>query len=207
MQERSVASRLRLRSSPSTSRREEALGLFREGAFTPATSNAHLAPNSQGAHFTDINGAALRCHGATAPPGLTPPRSRLSAGPPLTAAAARGDSLMWLHPGERPSAPNLEAAVSALQRLQVRAFPLCAPLSFARNDIRTTLRVPQADLGQMVALRRHTAEYQLAVYPGHGAKYTRHRDALPDDGSEVRRALLSAAPRGRNHTKIHCSLP
>ena len=35
-----------------------------------------------------------------------------------------------------------------------------------------------------MALAQRSAEFQLALYPGGGAQYVRHRDAFPDDGSE-----------------------
>jgi hypothetical protein len=44
-----------------------------------------------------------------------------------------------------------------------------------------------------MALRQRAAEYQLALYPGGGAQYVRHRDALPDDGSEDHQRRVRAA--------------
>ena len=54
----------------------------------------------------------------------------------------------------------------------------------------------QDDLGEAMALRQRAAEYQLALYPGGGAQYVRHRDAFPDDGSEEqqRRVRARAVP-------------
>lgn len=37
----------------------------------------------------------------------------------------------------------------------------------------------------MMKFRRMDAEYQLAYYSADGAKYDKHRDAMPDDGTEV----------------------
>lgn len=42
----------------------------------------------------------------------------------------------------------------------------------------------QQDLHLAMDLEQQSAEYQLAVYPGGGSQYVKHRDALPDDGSD-----------------------
>lgn len=89
----------------------------------------------------------------------------------------------------------LEAAVSALQKLQARRrtnhYKLPHALMGRQRAHPQPIFPTQGDLSYLLQLRRHTAEFQLAVYPGSGAQYHRHRDALPDDGSEVRGAERS----------------
>ncbi|KAK9846598.1 hypothetical protein WJX81_007446 [Elliptochloris bilobata] len=85
-----------------------------------------------------------------------------------TDRSARGDHILWLHPGCPPAiGPGLAAAVQALQELQ-------------------------EDLTEAMTLRQRAAEYQLALYPGGGAQYVRHRDAFPDDGSEEQQRRVTA---------------
>ena len=43
-----------------------------------------------------------------------------------------------------------------------------------------------------MTLRQRADEYQLALYPGGGAQYVRHRDAFPDDGSEEQQRQVRA---------------
>ena len=61
------------------------------------------------------------------------------------------------------------------------------------GDALTYHRDIQEDLAEAMALRQRAAEYQLALYPGGGAQYVRHRDALPDDGSEDHQRRVRAA--------------
>ena len=100
-------------------------------------------------------------------------------GPPpshgaFTDASARGDSIAWLRPGVAPAdggAPGLCAALDCLGAV--------------RDDLTRVMRLSGG------------AEYQLAVYPGGGAEYQRHRDAFPDDGAageDQRRVTARARP-------------
>ena len=74
---------------------------------------------------------------------------------------ARGDWITWLHLGKPPlDAPPFASVIVALQELH-------------------------SDLHEFMKLRSNTAEYQLAYYPPNGAGYKKHRDAFPDDGSEL----------------------
>jgi len=86
----------------------------------------------------------------------------------FTDASARGDAVYWLHPGNKLSSlPGICAAVDVLE-------------------------VVRADLRLLLTLQRDSAEYQCAVYPGHGAAYARHRDALPDDGATDEQRRVTA---------------
>lgn len=76
---------------------------------------------------------------------------------------ARGDCFMWLHLGR----PPLDTAVFA-------------PLVVALQEL-------QEDLQEFMRLRNNIVEYQLAHYPGNGGQYVKHRDAFPDDGSDLQR--------------------
>lgn len=49
----------------------------------------------------------------------------------------------------------------------------------------------QQDLHQVMNLEQQSAEYQLAVYAGRGSQYVKHRDALPDDGSDANQRRVS----------------
>ncbi|KAK9816267.1 hypothetical protein WJX74_008892 [Apatococcus lobatus] len=89
-------------------------------------------------------------------------RPSTSSGPSLSSIdrTARGDAISWLHPGRSPATvASFPAVLSAFQDLQ-------------------------DDLQEILHLRRRTAEYQLACYPANGSQYVKHRDALPDDGSD-----------------------
>lgn len=55
--------------------------------------------------------------------------------------------------------------------------------------------IRQEDLGEALALRQRAAEYQLALYPGSGTQYVRHRDAFPDDGSEEQQRRVRVLPK------------
>ena len=138
---------------------------------------------------------------------------------------ARGDHILWLHPGRAPATgPGLAAAVQALQELQARPYPgrlhprrpqgscwkdRCALRLFngfaaiaqlcwrMRGRVGSAVSViihqsAQDDLGEAMALRQRAAEYQLALYPGGGTQYVRHRDAFPDDGSEEQQRRVRA---------------
>ncbi|CAL8460864.1 g395 [Coccomyxa elongata] len=86
----------------------------------------------------------------------------------FTDRTARGDHILWLHPGKAPATlPALAAYLNALQELQ-------------------------ADLRQVMHLRQRSAEYQLSHYGSNGAQYVRHRDAFPDDGSEEQQRRVTA---------------
>ena len=52
----------------------------------------------------------------------------------------------------------------------------------------------QDDLQEILQLRRRTAEYQLACYPANGSQYVKHRDALPDDGSDPMQRKVAPLP-------------
>jgi hypothetical protein len=119
--------------------RREALALHGEGAFSAAPRAALPAPRRAGAG--DASAAAPA---------------------PFTDASARGDAVLWLHPGAPPAAcaPGLSTALVALSSL--------------RDDVARLLRLSPA--------AATATEHQLAVYPPSGAAYARHRDALPDDG-------------------------
>ncbi len=112
----------------------------------------------------EARGEALALHAAG---GLTPAASHAHAR--FTDASARGDAVAWLHTGEPPASS-------------------CRGLS-AALDLLSAVR---ADLSVFLRLARNVAEYQCAVYPGSGAAYARHRDAFPDDGSEVCQRRITA---------------
>jgi len=83
---------------------------------------------------------------------------------------ARGDLTLWLHPGEAGH-EAYEPLLDFFQRLR-------------------------EDLGRVIGLRRPRGEYQLALYPGGGAGYVRHRDAFPQretgEEAEVRKVTAIA---------------
>ncbi|KAK9909122.1 hypothetical protein WJX75_007516 [Coccomyxa subellipsoidea] len=86
----------------------------------------------------------------------------------FTDRTARGDHILWLHPGKPPAtSPALAAYINALQELQ-------------------------ADLRRVMHLRQRSAEYQLSHYAPNGSQYVRHRDAFPDDGSEEQQRRVTA---------------
>ena len=68
-------------------------------------------------------------------------------------ARARGDLTQWLHPGTTGQ-EAFEPLMKIFQHLR-------------------------EDLGRVIGLRRPRGEYQLALYPGGGSGYVRHRDAFP----------------------------
>lgn len=77
----------------------------------------------------------------------------------FTDRAARGDCILFMHPDDPPAcSPPWIDAVNALAALQHA-------------------------LAKVVAMQGST-ELQLAVYAGQGRQYVRHRDALPDGGTE-----------------------
>eukprot|EP00884_Botryococcus_braunii_P022429 jgi/Botrbrau1/8870/Bobra.50_2s0026.1 len=82
--------------------------------------------------------------------------------------SARGDHVLWLHPGRGPA--TLPAVASIMANLQ---------------DL-------QEDLRQVMKLNQQSCEYQLAYYPPNGSQYVRHRDAFPDDGSEEHQRRVTA---------------
>ena len=53
----------------------------------------------------------------------------------------------------------------------------------------------QQDLHLAMNLEQRSAEYQLAVYPGGGSQYVKHRDALPDDGSDPKQRRVRLVKR------------
>ncbi|KNC78176.1 hypothetical protein SARC_09383 [Sphaeroforma arctica JP610] len=74
---------------------------------------------------------------------------------------ARGDSISFLKVDESPvhDTENLSQMIALYKNIQ-------------------------RDLKNVINLKHESAEYQLALYPGRGTHYEKHRDALPDDGSE-----------------------
>eukprot|EP01134_Creolimax_fragrantissima_P007564 CFRG7564T1 len=74
---------------------------------------------------------------------------------------ARGDSVAFLHVDQEPV---------------LQSSNLCQLIH--------TFKGIQKDLTTVMNLKHESAEYQLALYPGKGTHYQKHRDALPDDGSE-----------------------
>lgn len=106
--------------------------------------------------------AALRCEAlALHAAGRTRPASGQGAGPAFTDASARGDWLLWLHPGD----------------------PACGPAAAAAASLLLGLRDELA--ASVLSLSPNRTELQLAVYPGLGeGGYSRHRDAFPHDGAD-----------------------
>jgi SM-20-related protein len=143
-----------------------AAALRRDGwAVVPGFLPAHVAAAAR------EEALALHREGAfsPAPRHAAPERAAAAAAAPFTDASARGDAVLWLHPDAPPAAcaPGLRGALDALGALR-------------------------ADLARLLALRRGTAEHQLAVYPPSGAAYARHRDAFPDDGAEADQRRVTA---------------
>ena len=76
------------------------------------------------------------------------------------------------------------------------------PVSFAGQDntmlqsvTQFNLQELQQDLHLAMNLERQSVEYQLAVYPGGGSQYVKHRDALPDDGSDPQQRRVCLVKR------------
>lgn len=100
--------------------------------------------------------ARLRANGILRPSALS------SAGDALRDSSARSDLHVFLHPNQ----PPCDSPDSPIRAVIGRFVTLYSELA-------TVLRLRAA---------AHEEEYQLAMYPGGGSGYARHRDAFPDDG-------------------------
>lgn len=99
-----------------------------------------------------------------------------------TDRSARSDAILWLSPGGGDySNADADADTNAAAEVRSRVRGALSFLDALRGDLET-----------FTALNRGVTELQLAAYPGSGAHYVRHRDALPDDGSEAEQRRVTA---------------
>lgn len=92
------------------------------------------------------------------------PAALTSSGDVRRAGTARGDFHAFLHPDTPPC----------------QEFPL--------SEVMAAFHRLQHELARVVQLRaasQQDNEFQLALYPGQGSGYERHRDAMPDDGQSM----------------------
>jgi len=93
-------------------------------------------------------------------------------------STARGDLTKWLHDDGPGSLLEAHGGLCKNESPNDAFRPLL--------DLFHSLR---EDLGLALDLKRKMGEYQLALYPGEGKGYVRHRDAFPEEakpGEEVR---------------------
>eukprot|EP00899_Mesostigma_viride_P026454 jgi/Mesvir1/6994/Mv09133-RA.1 len=103
------------------------------------------------------------------------------------ATATRDDVIMWLHPANDDAAKGRGgSSASSSHGHCCSSSSSAGSLGPGCSAVLELMQRVQEDLRSVMRLPRGAAEYQLALYPSNrNAKYLRHRDAFPDDGSGV----------------------
>lgn len=93
------------------------------------------------------------------------------------------DGIVWKHPSPRNARGDLTTWLAAGTR------PAIDPIF--EEVIMPSFKALQTDLAKVLRMRG-SSEQQLAWYPGDGAGYKRHTDAMPDDDGESEQRKVTA---------------